>query len=398
MKLALHIGTARTGTTSFQAWCAANRAALGEQGICYPLTPGAENHRKLMAYAIDTGKADSGLNRFAVKTLDDHERFRSQMRSDLAREVEASRNAGHRIWLMSTEHLHSKITTTAMMARLHALLKPHFDQITVYIHLRPQVDLLLSNATQRARSGRAVTRAELTRPSVSANSSYFNYNKIVGYWEDVFGAQNIALVPYRSHPDITAVMIDRLQIDAGPLTKPERLNRGLDWRSIQLANAVQAGFAALDLADLPDLHLDDLPGHDRVQLGRALAEEVQGRFDASNGKLAKRRSDITLEELNPDWSQHDEAGNIHLVEAPCLYGLQLAQMVRRLAQDRAMERWRRFITEGRIAALTGDVTALEKAKQKAQEAAAQLDALGYAVGDDPGLAGEAAAETDEPQS
>lgn len=382
MKLALHIGTARTGTTTLQVWFAGNRAGLGEQGICYPTSPGVENHRHLMVYALEFAPSEPVLAEFGIHSPDDHEAFRSQLRTDLAREVEASRAQGHRVWLMSSEHLHSRIATPAMITRLHALLKPHFDDITVYLHLRPQVELLISNATQRARGGRPVNRAELTRPSVSGISNYFNYNKFVTNWEGVFGADNLRLVPYRTIPDMTGFMIDQLQIDARRLSEVIRVNLGLDWRTLALANAVHAGFAGQNLGNAPPFHLDDMPGSDRLQMGRLVAQEVQARFDDSNTKLAKRRKDITVEDLTPDWSQHDETGNLSVVEAPCLFAPQLAHMVRRLAQDSAMERWRRHIAEGRVAALTGNAEALDRAKREAQAAAAELDALGVSQNDD----------------
>ena len=383
MKLALHIGTAKTGTTSLQTWFATNRDALGAQGVWYPRAPGAENHRKLMVYARDSDKPDPSFGKFGIRTPAGHTAFRTRLRHDLTVEVAASQRLGHHIWVMSSEHLHSKITTPAMITRLHDLLQPLFDDITVYLHLRPQIDLLVSNASQRARMGRAVTRAELTRDAVSSSSSYFNYNKIVGHWEDVFGADRIALQPFRRMPDMLGFMTRMLALDMTRLAPLERANRGLDWRSIALANTVNAGFAALKLGTPPDFHLDDMPGHDRLQLGRALAQDMQARFDASNAKLAKRRSDITEADLTPDWSAHTTDSNLSLIEAPCLFTEQLTHMVRRLAQDRAVEQWRRHVAEGRLAALTGDTAGLKRAQRLATAAATELDSLGLSVQDLP---------------
>ena len=379
MKLILHIGTAKTGTTSLQGWFSTNRDALGQQGVWYPRAPGAENHRKLMAYARDTDKPDPSFAKFGIRTPADHTAFRTRLRQELALEVEVSRRLRHHTWVISSEHLHSKVTTPAMMQRLHDLLSPLFDQITVYLHLRPQIDLLVSNASQRARMGRPVTRADLTRDAVSTSSSYFNYNKIVDHWEQVFGAENLVLKPFRRMPDMLGFMTQMLGLDLSRLTALDRANRGLDWRSLALANTVNAGFAALKLGTPPDFHLDDMPGSDRVQLGRALAQEMQALFDASNAKLAKRRSDVTADDLTPDWSAYATASNLHLIEAPCLFADQLTHMVRRFAQDRAMEQWRRHMAEGRLAALTGDNAGLKRAKRLAAEAAAELDALGLTV-------------------
>ncbi len=383
MKLALHIGTARTGTTTLQVWFEANRAALSVQGIRYPTTPGIKNHRRLMVYALDSSPTEGALTGLGIRTPDDHEEFRSRMRSEMAQEVAKSAEAGEHTWIMSSELLHSRINSPAMVARLAALLRPNFDQITVYLHLRPQVDLLISNATQVAKGGRPVTRADLTRASVGEKSNFYNYDKFVGHWESVFGAQNLRLVSYKTTPDITRFMIDTLGIDPVPLTPVVSVNPGLDWRAIALSNAVHAGFADLGIGLRPFFHLETMPGQDRLQMGRSLSQEVQARFDASNTRLAQRRSDITLEELTPDWAAFDETGNLGIVEGPCAYAPQIAHVIRRLTQDAAMERWRRHIAEGHLAAHVGDAEGLSRAKAAAKAVAAELDALGYVWDTEP---------------
>ena len=39
MRLVLHIGLEKTGTTSFQAFCAEHRPALAQSGVLYPVNP-----------------------------------------------------------------------------------------------------------------------------------------------------------------------------------------------------------------------------------------------------------------------------------------------------------------------------------------------------------------------
>lgn len=391
MKLALHIGTAKTGTTTLQRWFADNRDGLGKQGVWYPVAPGAENHRRLMVYARDTSKPDASFAKNGVKTAADHKAFRTRLQHKLERELQGSAKRGHRIWVMSSEHLHSKINSPAMITRLRDLLVPMFEEVTVYLHLRPQVDLLISNSSQRARMGRPVTRAELTRDAVSTSSSYFNYNRIVSHWEAAFGAEKLRLTPFKRRPDMLGLMIEMLELDMTRLAPVVRANRGLDWRAIGLANVVNAGFAAANLGEPPDFHLDGMPGTERLQLGRQLAQELQARFDDSNAKLAARRSDVTASDLVPDWSVYSEASNLALVEAPCLFTEQLTYMIRRFAQDTAVERWRRHMAEGRLAALGGDEPGLKRAKRLAEEAAAELDRLGLTVAEI-----EAEAEADAP--
>jgi hypothetical protein len=371
MKLALHIGTPKTGTTTLQRWFAANRVALRDQGVCYPVSPGAENHRKLSIYARDTDRPDGGFARAGVDSADAHAAFRAQFEADLAREVEANRDA--RVWLISNEHLHSKIVSEAMAQRVRVALSA-FDEVTVYLHLRPQVDLLVSNASQRARMGREVSHAALTRPSVGPNSAYFNYDRSVRLWEAAFGADNLRLVPFRRIPDITRHLIGELGIDTAPLTPVERANEALDWRAIALANVVNRVLALDGAADPPQFFLDEMPAVERLQIGRATAEEIQQRFARSNAALARRRKDIRLSDLEPDWSAYDAPANLPLVEAPCVFADQLGWLIERFDREVATERFRRHLAEARLAILQGRDDDARRAEAAAERAARRLTA------------------------
>ncbi|SEO24036.1 hypothetical protein SAMN04488103_11624 [Gemmobacter aquatilis] len=374
MKLALHIGTPKTGTTSLQRWFSQNREALQAQGLRYAQAPGQENHRKLATYARDTDKPDESFAQNGIHSAEDHAAFRSRLAEEIAAEVAAQ--GGARVMLMSNEHIFSKINTAQMAARLRDLLAPLFDGITVYLHLRPQIDLMMSNASQLARIGRQMSRAEITRPGVGPNNYFYGYNRFLQGWESVFGAENIRLVPFRREPDMTDYLIRNLGIDSSQLPPPGRENTALDWRAIALANVVNRALAAAGLPQRTEYHLDTMPGIERIQPGRALAQELQARFADSNAALVSRRSDLTLEDLTPDWADYPEEGNLHLVDAPCVFEAQIGHMLRRNAEELALERWRRHIAEGKLAAMACDEAGLRRAQRQAKAAAAELDRLG----------------------
>jgi len=377
MKLALHIGTPKTGTTSLQRWCATHRGALAERGVRYPEVFGAESHRRLMVYARDTDRPDESFARFGVTDASGHARFRAELETGLDREIAA--HPGCPLWVVSNEHLYSKITSEPMLVRLRDFLAARFAEVTVYLHLRPQVDLLISNASQLARMGRIVSRAELARESIGPRNLFYGYDRTVAEWEAVFGARRLRLVPFRREPDILAVLLRELAIDATGLAPPERVNEALDWRAMALANAIRLGMAAAGGGRVPDFHLDRLAGAERLALGRALAEEIQARFSAANARLADRRTDITAADLTPDWALHPVEGNLHLLDAPCLFAPQLAQAVTLLARDRALETWRRLVAEGRLAAALGDRAGSARAEEAAVRAVAELEGLGIAA-------------------
>jgi len=382
MKLILHIGTPRTDTKALQRWFATHRDGLTARGVRYARAPGAENHRDLMLFARDHDPADKSLRQFGITSPETHEAFRRKLADGIAAEVAANGDA--RVFVMSNEQIFSRITSPQTAGRLRDLLTPLFDEITVYLHLRPQVDLMMSNASQLARDGKQVTQAEFTRPGIGPNNFFYGYDRFVQIWEKVFGAGAIRLVPFRRDPDMTAVLIRDLGLtDAvADMTLPDGTDGDvtLDWRAMALANTVNRG---LSDAGLPQMNyfLDTMTEIEPVQPGRALAQDVQRRFDAANAALAVRRSDITHEDLTPDWSRYTPEGNLHLIEAPCVFPGQIAQVIHRYAQELALAKWQRAVSEGKLAALQGDDRALQQAQRQIAQAGDDLRRYGIVLAD-----------------
>ena len=377
MKLILHIGTPKTGTTSMQRWLARNRAALSDQGIRYARAPGAENHRRLMAYARDTDKPDESFGRFGITSDDSHAAFRSQLQQALADEVAA--HPGMRCFVMSNEHIFSKIDRRHMAERLHGLLAPLFDQIEVWLHLRPQVDLLMSNASQLIRMGRHVTSADLSRPAIAPDNRFYNYGRFLDEWEPVFGAANIRLIPFRRRPDITRTLIEELAIDMTGLPEPERVNTALVEGTVTIGNTINLSLDAAVLPQRWECFLDEMPGRERLQPSRALARQIHDRFEEANRALEARRPDLPATDLTPDWTAYPETGNLEMLDAPCPFETQLGHMVRRFNEELLRERWLRHNAEARLAQLRNDEAATQRQRQNRADVAREMKRLGIAL-------------------
>ncbi|MBV1863453.1 MAG: hypothetical protein KUG74_03370 [Rhodobacteraceae bacterium] len=360
MKLSLHIGTTKTGTTSCQQWFAENREILREQGVIYPTSLGDVNHRSLMIYARDTNKPDKSFARRKIKTSADHKAFREKLRNRFAAEIGQHKAARH--WVISNEHLHSKITTLAMIRRVKAFLEPHFESITVYLHLRPQVDLLVSGASQRARLGQIVSLKTLTRPAVSENSAYFNYEQIADRWSRVFGRENLHLVPFRKFPNIAEYLAGEIGIERDKTSVIPHHNEALDWRSMGLVNALGQGGAELGHLG-KTLFLDQLPMSEKLQIGQDLARQIQSRFTNSNTRLAALHPEITLDELTPDWARYDAEPNVYKLEDTCEFSEPLVYLINHYRQELRLERGRALLAEAELAIMTQKEAAQEKLSQ-----------------------------------
>lgn len=326
MKLWLHIGTPKTGTTSLQQWSAAHRDDLARHGVLYPTSPGTINHRKLFMTALPP---DQPITPFGPERDGARTRLppsRSKFVAELAEELQAATDAGMGTCLMSNEHLWSRLAQPRYgdaIATLHDMLTPLFDDIGVAVHLRPQIDLIRSNASQRARSHLMVTRDHLTRSSVGPGNTFFDYNATVGRWEDVFGRDVVTTIPFKRQPDTLAATLESLGLDPREWPMPQRQNTALGWLHMAVTNAVL-------LADVPMPDLADLPETSPLQIGEEIAREVQSRFAESNRQLVGRRHELQHDDLEPRWSKYDGPPNIDRIEGT---GAVLARLMTTIREE-----------------------------------------------------------------
>jgi len=127
MKLVLHIGTGKTGTTAVQTHLYANRAWLAQRGICVPGT----------GLGRDNGHAS------LLGTLDGGELTR------LAAELRAARAAGQHTAIISWEGM--GFYRRADIQRLARGLR--WDDVHVLVYLREQADIVQSGYLQELKTG-----------------------------------------------------------------------------------------------------------------------------------------------------------------------------------------------------------------------------------------------------
>ena len=320
MRALLHIGTEKTGTTSFQHFCHANRAALLDQEVLYPTGLGSANHRHLSNYSLNLGDSDDGMRQLGLSTQEDLDAFREKVRTTLASQIEASPFA--KTCILSTEHLHSRLKTVEQVQRLKDLLDPMFDGIDVHLHLRPQIDVAVSLASTQSRVGGAVRREFFDRPKPT--QVYYNYNILTDMWENVFGAENVKLLAFRKTPDFLKKTAADIGLDLEGMPVPERVNEAIDVRVMAMVNALTESGTS---QRIDHRVLDRLPVNNRLSLSREIAKEVQGRFNASNQTLIKRRSDLVKGDLAPNWSKYPIEGNEILLNEKSHFSEALASLV-----------------------------------------------------------------------
>ncbi|MDW8399836.1 MAG: hypothetical protein RMK90_14880 [Acetobacteraceae bacterium] len=305
MKVVLHIGSEKTGTTSIQHWAAANRAALAARGILYPAAPGEADHGRIepnhvaLALAVaERARRPDLLGMLGLRDADALARFLARLPERLAAEIAAS---GCATLLLSNEHLSSRVKTAEETAALRRLL----EQATagrevswqVVLYHRRQDEMIQSFHAMRVLHG----HAEPFRLAARAEDPRLDPRRLLDCYAAAFGEAAITVRPFdrRRMPggDAVADLAALLGLDAAApgFAPPPRAN-------------VSPGPAALELLRLLNPHVPPtvdgranparrpllaairaLPPEPRSLLApRAELDRFLARYDAVNAESARR--------------------------------------------------------------------------------------------------------------
>ncbi len=180
----LQIGTEKTGSTTLQAFLAANRDRLIERGFLYPRFCGDINQTGLAAYAMEAARVDRLKAAFGVETRADVPGMRARLERAAAAELD-----GGLTTIFCSEHCHSRLINASEVARLRDFLAPFFDEIRVSVYLRRQDQIALSLYSTKLKSGGA---PRTILPQTGESDPYYNYDRFLSLWETVFGRENIS--------------------------------------------------------------------------------------------------------------------------------------------------------------------------------------------------------------
>lgn len=353
MKLVLHIGTEKTGTTSFQQWAHINTSTLREEGVWYGQCIDPPNQRAIAVIARDEDKPEDGFFSYGIDSPEKHRAFRKRIKAELRAEVDEAKAAGMRVFLISNEHCQSRLITPEMVQRLATLLVPLFDEVEVICFLRPQIDAAISLASTGARVGQKISRKRFE--GIQAGSPYYNYGTLLARWAGAFGRENITPVPFKQNKSTIGYFVSHLGLKSEKYAADRRVNSALDYRAIAFGNRLNLPRFISDNVVNPNrlFYLEDIPFERGLSLSRDFAVEMNERFRPGNEELVKEWPQIGISDLTPDWEKFPETGTIDELDT-CDIEPVMQYVVQRFNAELAVERGNSDVLQAKLSQKAGN--------------------------------------------
>ena len=198
MRVYIHIGTEKTGTTSIQQFLGKNKSKLIQNGV-EPLgefvVPGSLNNLALPLAANENAGKD-----ILAYRQDEFDKFREKVCSKLSDLILKNPHPKVKAIICSSEHLSSRLTTVNHTRALRNLF-PEGCDFRIIVYLREQHDLLLGQQAEAIKAGSTNFSFDDPRKRVETQPYgviFYNFEMMLAIWEAVFGEKNIIVRPYEN--------------------------------------------------------------------------------------------------------------------------------------------------------------------------------------------------------
>ncbi len=296
-RIVLHIGTEKTGTSSIQHFLSGNRAALGADGIVYPLFTGPNGGSQwgfVAAVARRPWKSDIGA-RLEIRDQASASVYRKRLIDAIDQELAACPDR-HTL-LVSCEHFHSRLRKPGRVRALQKLLSRWSDKVEVILYLRRQDRVAVSLYSTRLKSGNPTPEVF---PAIEGEQLpyYYDYECVYDTWCQVFGEEAVQACLYEQQADAEAGLIEdfcaRVGIDITGKEFPRRVNQSLSEAGVLMLQELNQQWPRKPLSG-PDPSREHLvarisrenPGRS-YPATRAEAQAFYAHFTAGNARLAQR--------------------------------------------------------------------------------------------------------------
>ncbi len=196
MNLIVHIGTAKTGTTTIQKMLFDNNDILRSKGFHFLQCACPKNNRALPAYCINDGRNDDFFRKRKILSLDEKSRFRDELRSNLHKELSSLGDGIHTV-IISSEQF-TRLKYDAEIRRFNDLVSPYFSDIRILCWLREQCEMATSLYSTAMISGATLDFNDHLKQCHTNNTRY-NYYAMLNLWTAAFGVASIEVKVFSKH-------------------------------------------------------------------------------------------------------------------------------------------------------------------------------------------------------
>lgn len=192
MKLILHIGTEKTGTTSIQNFLKLNRIKLKKHGYYIPKSPAlpSGNHRWITLIAYDKDRTDDFIQRQNFKDKEDQIDQIHSHKLQFLSECEKIKHTDNTV-ILSSEHFQSRLQSDIEIQRLRSFLDEIFSEITIVIYIRDPLKTAVSALSTAIKMG--ATYNHLPPPSHKSFNKIFDHATTIEKWKRCFPKSNIII-------------------------------------------------------------------------------------------------------------------------------------------------------------------------------------------------------------
>lgn len=308
MKLILHLGTEKSGTTALQTWLHHNTLELQHQGVWICQSFEIPNHFGIVVMGAGLEAWPDLLNPVAVHDEGSLARYTKLKLRELDEEIESARHAGCHSFLVTSEHLHSRIRNPEQAKRISSILTPRFSDIECVLFFRPQADLSKSVQSNHIRWGKFISRDTFLETAQGHN---YNYWKIYNIWKTAFSKRPL-IVPYRKNPSVVDWFCNFLSINKNKTKNPRiRTKTGVTENSAAILNALTDILPlGPKFVDLRERIISQTAGGEKLTFSKADADIITQRFHDGNQKLCTEITCLALADLEPAADDYPDVGNV----------------------------------------------------------------------------------------
>lgn len=220
MKLVLHIGTQKTGTTSIQKFLDVNRNLLRQKKFYVNTVCLSDNHIEFAARfnTFDQMKNGEFFQLKRIKSSYLFEKWKKDFDVQVVNDLEKASKFKSEFYLVSTEFF-STSSTGETVAELKSWVFKHFESIKVILFFRDQVSLCESWYSTKLRQGFSGSLTDYAK-SLNIHSQVYATDALSLLYENNFGLDKVKLIPYENNDEFDSVT-KFIEVNKIPITKNE---------------------------------------------------------------------------------------------------------------------------------------------------------------------------------